>query len=56
MQFHNVAFLFPACAGVIPADERIPILLQTVPRMRGGDPLEDKLSQTSIDCSPHARG
>ena len=48
--------LFPACAGVIP--NRLPVTspVEPFPRMRGGDPVSEKLTGEEDAFSPHARG
>ena len=48
--------LFPAYAGVIPAKTRHPRLWWTFPRIRGGDPPEDREISGRVIFSPHTRG
>ena len=51
-----VATLFPACAGVNPPEEERPELIETFPRMCGGEPSSVKSRGKEISFSPHVRG
>ena len=48
--------LFPACAGVIPQVDDIAEVLQSFPRMCGGDPYLAFDKNTGLNFSPHVRG
>ena len=48
--------LFPAYAGVIPAGITKSEMLDTFPRIRGGDPHHHKRLQNTSTFSPHTRG
>ena len=48
--------LFPAHAGVILVRSRGEIRVPTFPRTRGGDPLQQPVTQSMDDFSPHVRG
>ena len=48
--------LFPAYAGVIPAQALDRVQQQTFPRIRGGDPIVRKASFDPEFFSPHTRG
>ena len=48
--------LFPAHAGVILVRRRGEIRVPTFPRTRGGDPLQQPVTQSMDDFSPHVRG
>ena len=48
--------VFPACAGVIPLIKHTQRVLQSLSRMRGGDPLFSFLQKAHYQSFPHARG
>ncbi len=48
--------LFPAYAGVIPIRTEIRFMLETFPRIRGGDPKIANLINWVKNFSPHTRG
>ncbi len=48
--------LFPAQAGVIPADIEKPNSQCSVPRASGGDPASIKCFHIALICSPRKRG
>ena len=48
--------VFPACAGVVPCLVRTSTSSQSLPRMRGGGPMELITPGLSSSSSPHARG
>ena len=48
--------LFPAYAGVIPDGAHRAAVVQTFPRIRGGDPESGKLTAYKKIFSPHTRG
>ena len=48
--------LFPAYAGVILIGAGIRIALLPFPRIRGGDPVSEKLIGANYAFSPHTRG
>ena len=48
--------LFPAYAGVIPADFQLNALAEAFPRIRGGDPWKAQQRAGSYCFSPHTRG
>ena len=50
---HNV---FPAYAGMIPAELPPPYMLVGVPRIRGDDPYLVCTKELCDECSPHTRG
>ena len=51
--FHSV---FPASAGMIPAERQDGQDRQGVPRKRGDDPQTVSVHKVTIGCSPQARG
>ena len=48
--------VFPACAGMSPADFIRFAPTKSVPRMRGDEPQPTTEEHDSPKCSPHARG
>ena len=48
--------LFPAYAGVIPGWNKVWSCNVAFPRIRGGDPYEDKHRERGKNFSPHTRG
>ena len=50
------AVVFPAYAGMIPIFWLDHFILQSVPRIRGDDPLYLHETDNSGACSPHTRG
>ena len=48
--------LFPAYAGVIPVNRISRKYRESFPRIRGGDPLFNRLCNLSLGFSPHTRG
>ena len=48
--------LFPAHAGVIPADSNSPACRVAFPRIRGGDPTSTQAVSIANSFSPHPRG
>ncbi len=55
-EIRDLFSLFPACAGVILNINLGVDMNNTVPRMRGGDPLIEQTKIYADGCSPHARG
>ena len=54
--FVSLAFLFPACAGVILEQKAYERWESSFPRMCGGDPQKKKEFRKYYDFSPHVRG
>ena len=48
--------VFPAHAGVIPEHAAMIVLMYSVPRSRGGDPLRLRFGDKVRTCSPLTRG
>ena len=48
--------LFPAYAGVIPANDDIILMMAAFPRTCGGDPELQTEADTGVLFSPHMRG
>ena len=48
--------VFPAYAGMIPAQQFIFYLGMSVPRIRGDDPTIAGINAQVQQCSPHTRG
>jgi len=48
--------VFPACAGVILYNYKEKQLTEGVPRMCGGDPVNQVYTILNAVCSPHVRG
>ena len=48
--------LFPACAGVIPLEQLYDLMLETFPRVCGGDPTIRFMRKLYSTFSPRVRG
>ena len=52
----DAVIVFPAHAGVIPKQQLMKELEQSIPRTRGGDPNFKIIELSPAEYSPHTRG